>query len=332
MMHLRELHDIRNEFLSHFSKQGYIQEPSVQISSNIDPSTFFIGSTISPLKKYVLSFIPSNGVVIDQPAMRFRELKKIFNPTYKPFYGTFFNAIGALTPSQDIETLCEQMYSFFTKNLEIPENNIVARVSSKHEQLLKAAREGFANLEIDTMPDSYYRHVIGLDGYEGINFNIAIKNKQSGKFEDVGNLLSFEKNGEHAFLELGFGDTVIQRSLRGYEHVLDCYQVKCPESLNRIEQLNYVNSIIVSSVLYREGLEASNKTAQTHILRQYVKYLSLLKCKNLVTYEDIGDAITHFEKGYYGDDTSVKENILLHLNEKENVFKKALTDSGLLTP
>ena len=330
-MHNTELHQIREQFVNYFCNHGYIQEPSVKISSNTDPTTIFIGSGISTLKKYILSEIPTAGVIVDQPSMRFRELKKLFDPSYNSHYGAFFNSMNLITPSQDVGALCEQLYNYFTENISIPEQNLLARVSSKDKELLKIARKQFKNMEIDTRPDSYYRHVVGIDGYKGINFNIAVKHKYTGEFEDTGNLLLFEKNGEHAFLEIGLGDTVIQKPLMGYDHVLDCYQVESPETLNKIERLNYINSIIVSSVLYREGLKPSNKNNQNRILQKYIKYLSLLKSKNLVTYENIGDSVSSFETQYYKDDKTIKEDILLTLNEKEDTFKIYLKDAGLLT-
>jgi hypothetical protein len=317
-----DLQAIRAQFMTCFGNYGFIEVPSVKISSKADPSTTYIGSGISTLKKYILSQIPSSGIMVDQPSMRFRELKKLFDPMYLSQYGAFFNNMGLITPSQDIDTLCEQLHSYFTDYLEIPEESLVARVSSKDAELLKTAKKRFQNLEIDSMPDRYYRHVIGIEGYTGMNFNVAIQNKTTGKLEDTGNLLVFQKDGEHAFLEIGLGDTVIQKPLMGYEHVLDCYHVTSPQKLNKIQRLNYINSIIVSTVLYREGLEASSRDTQRQILQKYVKYLSALHLHNLVTYEDIEESISSFERNYYTDDKTVKDDIVLTLRKKEELYAK----------
>jgi len=330
-MSIAGLRRIREQFINCFGDYGYRNEPPVKISSNVDPSTTYIGSGISTLKKYILSEIPRQGVIVDQPSMRFRELKKLFDSSYRSHYGAFFNNISLLTPNHDIEALCEQLHVYFTQYLEVSEEDLMVRVRSKDEELYEAAQGQFANLEADTRPDSYYRHTIGIDGYKGINFNIAIKNKSSGEFEDTGNLLSFEKDGEHKFLEIGLGDTVIHKPVMGYDHVLDCYQVKAPRALNRVQQLNYANSVIVSTVLFREGVKASNKNTQTQILRKYVKYLSMVKQQGLATYDDIGNSIAQFEQEYFGDNQTIKENIIATLSEKEETFKASLTSAGLLT-
>ena len=74
----------RNEYLdfvedqweSYFLKKGYIQETPVKITSRVDSSVELVGSTTSPLKKYVLNDnIGKTGRFIIQNCIRTQGLK-----------------------------------------------------------------------------------------------------------------------------------------------------------------------------------------------------------------------------------------------------------------
>ena len=131
------------------------------------------------------------------------------------------------------------------------------------------------------------------------------------------------------FLEIGLGDTVIQKSLKGHDHVLHCYNMSVPSNLIEIESLNYMNATIISAVLYGEELRASNKNNQERILAKYVRYLSLLKQEEKVTYADIGDSVKSFEQNYYGTCVGTGDLILADLKQKESIFKNALIEQKL---
>ena len=47
---------VESKFSECFSKKGYFQENPVEITSQVDPTIDFIGSKISPLKKYIIKF------------------------------------------------------------------------------------------------------------------------------------------------------------------------------------------------------------------------------------------------------------------------------------
>lgn len=325
------LSQLRKEFVNLFSGQGFTVQKAVDVSSGGDSTVLFIGSNISALKGIVLGDVPPEGVVIDQPSMRFRELKKLFDPKYRSNYGSFFNELGAFTRHSESKRLVGLLNEYLRSTLGINESDLIIRVSSKDEDLLRIAADHFANLEVDSMPDKYYRHTIGEKGFVGRNFNIAVRNKKTGSFDDVGNFLAFTKDGELAFLEVALGDTVILRSMKGLEHVLDCYDVVTPEGLSRIEKLNFTNVVIVSTVLYREGLVASNISNQARILSKHLRYLFMLKNHKRIADEDIKTAVISFEMNYYGKESKVFERISSDISRKEVHFRKTL-ESQFLTP
>jgi hypothetical protein len=305
-----------------FVSQGYREQPAAKLSSGVDPTVIFVGSNINGLKSYILNGIPSEGVVIDQPSMRFRELHNLFDPTYKPVYGTFFNEMGAIVSPSESMPLAKLFHRYLTSDLGMTEDDIVVRVSSQHPDLLSLAEEIFSNLEIDSRPISYYHHTIGEPGFVGRNFNVASRNVHTGNFDDIGNFIAFQRDGVEAFREVAIGDTVILKAMRGLDHVLDCYDIKLPSGLDRIETLNFKNAVIVATVLYREGLQASNRNNQERILLKYARYISLLGDSKDFGPESVRTAIRTFEESYFRGCSGIDEKILSDLKHKEASFRK----------
>lgn len=317
-----DLSDIRQRFMECFVSQGYREQPAAKLSSGVDPTVIFVGSNINGLKSYILNGIPSEGVVIDQPSMRFRELHNLFDPTYKPVYGTFFNEMGAIVSPSESMPLAKLFHRYLTSDLGMTEDDIVVRVSSQHPDLLSLAEGIFSNLEIDSRPISYYHHTIGEPGFLGRNFNVASRNVHTGNFDDIGNFIAFQRDGVEAFSEVAIGDTVILKAMRGLDHVIDCYDIKLPSGLDRIETLNFKNAVIVATVLYREGLQASNRNNQERILLKYARYISLLGDSKGFGPESVRTAIRTFEESYFRGCSGIDEKILSDLKHKEASFRK----------
>lgn len=67
---------VESKFSECFSKKGYFHENPVEITSQVDPTIDFIGSKISPLKKYIISDnIPEQGIYLIQNSMKLKSLQ-----------------------------------------------------------------------------------------------------------------------------------------------------------------------------------------------------------------------------------------------------------------
>lgn len=68
---------VEEKFYKCFLEKGYLHENPVKITSRVDSSVTFIGSAISPMKKYVLNkTVGEKGRFIIQNSIRTRALKK----------------------------------------------------------------------------------------------------------------------------------------------------------------------------------------------------------------------------------------------------------------
>ena len=112
-------------FLQHFSQKGYTMIPSVAITSGIDPTVRLIGSHVSPMKNYFIeNKIPKNGLIMSQPCIRTHNLKKIFDDSSMPAWGSYFISLGALVIPEKISELCKDSLEYLLSILNIPAENL----------------------------------------------------------------------------------------------------------------------------------------------------------------------------------------------------------------
>ena len=170
---------IEKQFERCFSKKGYIQEMSVPVTSKIDSTVDFIGSKISPMKKYIINEnIDENGFFMIQNRLRTKALKHL--KTSEPsIFGSYFKCMGVLTVPK-LEHVVFDTFDYLLNYLNIPFEDIRIRISRQDEDLFKAIENVDRRIlrEIDS-PNANYRHKYGLDekGITGRDFNIAIRKK-----------------------------------------------------------------------------------------------------------------------------------------------------------
>lgn len=269
-------------FKSYFSDLGYEIEPEVRISARLDPTVRFIGAPISVLKPYFMeNSIPQMGKVMVQNCIRTRNLKTLHDMGSIPKYGSFFTGMCALVPHQRLGDLCQETIQFLYDELGLEEGEVSVNISARDKDLFRAIKGLLPAqlVNIDTEPPNYYVHRYGIEGVGGRNLNLAIKNVQSGKYEDIGNIIVIESHKNKLGVELALGDTTIVQQLLGLEHVQDNYNLELAIK-NPIVNRKMEDAIIVSLALYDEGLRpTSASNTQSRILRSYVKTVSL--CRQL---------------------------------------------------
>ena len=75
---------VESKFIECFVKKGYIEEKPVNITSQIDKTVDFIGSKISPLKKYIVEEdFGDIGRFLIQNSMKLKSLKYLKTDSVK---------------------------------------------------------------------------------------------------------------------------------------------------------------------------------------------------------------------------------------------------------
>ncbi len=268
-------------FIDFFSEKGYKEIPSVTITSGIDPTVRFVGSHISPMKKYFLeNKIPKNGLVMSQQCVRTQNLQKIFNDSIVPAWGSYFKSLGVLVIPEKISELCDQSLDYLLNVINIPKENLVLRVNNTDKDLYRLAKT-YTNLGISfddtTMPEKYYRHKVGVNGVWGRNFNYSIK--KEGVLHDIGNLIVLENNEKQLGVELALGTSTILKHFFSLDHVNSANPVLGIQKINDPLKFKFEDTIITSSMLLSEGLRPSANKNRERILRSYLRAMIYFKNK-----------------------------------------------------
>src|SRR5690606_15695382 len=273
-----EMESMIDNFKDYFASKGYREAKPVKITSGVDPTVRFIGSHISTLKDVMLTGqIPEEGLFISQPCVRTRNKSRLFDDTYLPAWGSYFKSIGVVTNMDKAEELCSESLDYLVNVAGIPKEKLVLRVNSEDNDLYELAHRHGTELRFDdsTMPEKYYRHVLGVNGVRGRNFNYAIE--EDGALYDVGNFIVIEKDGEAVGIELALGTSTIMKHKFALEHVTSASPVIIIEELSSPLKHKFADALITSSVLLDEGLRPSAAGNKEKILRSYMRAISYYK-------------------------------------------------------
>lgn len=286
------------DFKKHYFLLGYKEEPSVKISSGIDPTVRFIGSHISVFKPYLAeNRVPAPGLFMHQDCLRTKNADKLLDDEYSPNWGSYFSSIGAITPPERLNEACNETFDFFEKRIGISMKNMLIRVSSSDVDLLNACAQRCKDiLEIESRKPEYYRHKIGMEGVRGRNFNIALRNSDGNGFADVGNIILLEDDAKQLGVEIALGAAMILKQLYGLDSVQDCTPVVGLNIENEAVKRKFEDAIITSVALFREGLRPLGQHNRNRILKQYVRSLSYFRAKAGMSIENLARVVADFEK------------------------------------
>jgi len=310
-----------DNFLNYFSDKGYIKNPSFKISSGIDNSVHLIGSHISVFKPYLeKENIPFPGLVMSQDCIRTQNLNNYAEKDYIFNWGSSFSSLGLIAPPNRLKEVCIEAMDYIDNMLQIKRENLKIMINSQDKDFMEICLElGLKDImEIDSMPLKYYRHKLGYENIFGRNFNFAIKDQTTLKFADVGNMIVIEKNNIPVAVELALGTSTIIKQVCGLKHVLDCSYIDVPGKMDPMLKRKIEDIIIVSVILYSEGLRPSNRGCG-RILNNYVKSLSYLRKEANISLEELNNIISEFEKNNYGGkEANIYGEIIEYLKKFES--------------
>lgn len=315
----KELNSIIGKFSDFFEKKGVKKEKQIKITSRIDPSVKFIGSHISVFKQYLIEKrIPQLGIFMVQNCLRTQNLEKIYDDEYVPHWASYFPSLGVLYPINLKEKLFDDIFEFF-KIIGVSQDFKI-NISSADKDLIELCKPKYAqNLMIDSQKLSYYRHTIGISGIIGRNFNIALRNASTGSYSDVGNFIVLEMDGQPIGFEIALGASNITKQLLGLDHVLECFPIfgldTHPLGLHR----KLEDCILVSIVLYHEGLRPHSKKNPNRTLKDYMKAIGYFAIKFNLTKNQLNEAITNFEINYFPSDNKLNVEIVEKVNYYTNL-------------
>lgn len=290
------------KFRGHYIINGYQEKEAVSVSSKVDPTVRFIGSHISVLKpELITGTIPKHGEFIIQDCIRTKNVKGLFDDSYIPDWGSSFTSLGALLPKDSLDKATEDQIHFFTQTLGIDVENLRMRVSSRDSDLLASCLKFLPaeSLEIDTKDPNYYRHVIGIEGVQGRNYNMALRNPSGDGFSDVGNIISLENIDGTLGVETAIGSSVVLKQLQNLEHVNECYPITGLEDVDPPFKRKIEDALIVCTTLSREGLQPRGSDNRERIMRSYMRAILYYSARTGIGLDELKGVASAFEKAQF---------------------------------
>lgn len=322
-----------NSFRRYYSELGYEEKSPILISSGVDPTVRFIGSHISVFKPYLSNGnVPSPGIYMRQDCVRTRNASHLFEDSYYPSWGSYFPSIGVLSSPERLNEAYKDFSDFLREELKISPENILIRINSSDDDLMCACNYCGESTEINSRHPEYYQHKIGMQGIWGRSCNIALKNASDNDFSDVGNIIVIENNARKIGVEIALGSTVVLKQLYGLDHVQDCTPVTGLIPENDTIRRKFEDSIITSTVLFREGLKPFGRDSRSKILKQYILSLSYFRAKSGLSISELFMVISNFEEREFPGSIQHVSGIIIRSIEKfekELFFKENLTETEI---
>ncbi|MFC1632578.1 hypothetical protein ACFL1U_00335 [Patescibacteria group bacterium] len=319
-------------FKEYYIDKGYVEEPSVKISSGYDPTVRFIGSHISVFKPYLNERkVPDPGLCMHQDCLRTHNVDRLLDDEYQSQWGSYFPSIGTLASPERLNEAVGEVFELLEEQIKISSENILVRISSADSDLLEACRQNCSedSLEIDSRAPYYYRHEIGIKEIQGRSFNIALKDPEGDDYSDIGNIILLESNKETLGIETALGVTTILKQLHGLDHVQDCNPVSELNGVeNEIIRRKFEDAIITGTVLYGEGLRPFGQHNRNRILKKYMRALSYFRARSGLDVENIRQGIKGFEdREHLGKTGGVAEAMVEYIKayERDLLINKVLT-------
>lgn len=311
---------VEDKFAECFSQKGYIKENPVNITSQIDPTVDFIGSKISPLKKYVLNEdFGTFGRYLIQNSMKLKSLEYLKTDIPQKF-GCYYKCMGILA-SPELDRVASDMFTYFMdpNYLNISPEDICIKISSTDEDLMRAIENIDKRVVrmIDQSSIEHYRHKYGMDAeyIYGRDFNVGIRKKGTNEFFSCATFVIMENLDKKIAIDMGIGNCSLSMCNFGTQSTVSSSRMADIIDIDTIEQEKFADSLIAVATLLKEDI--TNHPSK-HFRKKFRQYLSALNYWN--------------EKFNYNSDELVDFMIRYltieyrtNFDEREEEFSKVLT-------
>ncbi len=313
-----------NTFSEVFKSNGYIEhEPHKSLVSDVDHSVRFIGSTTNVFKKYLKESedkLPENGYFLVQKCLRTRNTNTLFDDNVIPEWSSYFTAMGAMAPADNLAKLSEATMKFLSE-LKIESNRIKINVSSKDADLVECLRKLKEKFEFTIAIDGvenqeYYRHKYGEENIIGRNFNISIKNQKTHQYNDIGNIIIIEKENVPTAVEMGIGVGTLISKKFNLGTSIEASPISKIIRYKPDLTAKFSDALSTSVVMLREKITPGSRD-KARLLRTNLLALTYFKHKLEIEFEQIKKYIDDYEKDEFGEVTNISDQVMEYLIENE---------------
>jgi hypothetical protein len=261
-------------FVAHGTAAGMRAMPAVPVTSRVDPTVRFVGSTISVLKPE-LAALPERGLCLAQTALRTQNLARLTDDPEPLTWSSTFVALGTLARASQLTTTAAVARSWLVDVVGMPAARLVVRAASYDRDLIAGMRAaGWDQFELDGCAPLHFRHRFGIPDTGGRNVNIAVC-AMDGGLDDIGNVIVLERGGSRIAVEFAMGVSALLARGCGLAHPLQASPVADVWPTGTDQERRVADALSVVALLASERVRPVNR-GRGGILLRYMKTLVAL--------------------------------------------------------
>lgn len=283
---------VEGKFKTCFSERGYIEEPSVDVTSKIDPTVDFVGSNISPLKKYLdTEDYGDIGRYIVQECMKFKSFKYLKTDIPQKF-GCYYRGMGIIA-KPELERVVKDTFDYLTdeKYLNIPLEDLCIKVSSMDEDLIEVTESVNDKIIriIDQCGVEHYRHRYGMDEKNvfGRDFNIGLRKTGTEDFLNFSSFVIMENNDRKLAIDMGISNLVLSMCKFGASSTISSSRIADFLDIDCIMKEKFADSLVAVATLLKEDITNHRSKHLRMKFNQYLRVLNYWNQQLQYTEEDI---------------------------------------------
>lgn len=295
---------VEGKFKTCFSEKGYIEETSVNVTSKIDPTVDFIGSNISPLKKYLdTDDYGDIGRYIVQECMKFKSFKYLQTDIPQKF-GCYYRGMGIIA-KPELERVVKDTFDYLTdeKYLNIPLEDLCIKVSSTDEDLIEVTEsvDGKITRIIDQCGVEHYRHRYGMNEKNvfGRDFNIGLRKTGTDDFLNFAAFVIMENNDRKLAIDMGISNLALSMCKFGTSSTVSSSRIADFLDINCIVKEKFADSLVAVATLLKEDVTNHISKHLRMKFRLYLRALNYWNQQLQYSEEDIIDLMVKYLTAEY---------------------------------
>ena len=259
----------------------------LQVTSRVDASVRFVGSTISVLKPSLMR-PPHPGLCLAQPALRTQNLTRLLGDDAALQWSSVFLALGTLAPPIRLRWTLDSAREWLAGLEGASLDHFFVRADSSHGDLLDAVvAAGWPHIELDGCDPVRFRHRYGIDGVTGRNVNLALRGGR-GELHDFANVIVVEAAGAPVAVEFALGVSAFLARLDGLDHPLQASPIADVMATSTDRERRLADAVAAAALLLSEGMRPVSR-GRSGILRRYLRAIGTLAAEEIAL-DDIGAA------------------------------------------
>lgn len=315
---------VEEKFKNCFNEKGYIEEKPVNITSQVDSTVDFVGSKISPLKKYL--FYEDYGQIgryIVQDCMKIKSMKYLKTDIPQKF-GCYYRGMGIIAKPELERTVKDTFdYLIGEKYLHIPSENLCIKISSADKDLMEAIESIDSRIIrlVDSSSIEHYRHRYGMNDQNifGRDFNIGFKMKDEDDFFSFATFVVMEKEKRKIAVDMGISNLALSMCKFGTSSTISASRMSDILDIDSIEKEKFADSLIAVATLLKENITNHPSSHFRKKFRQYMHALNYWSDKLNYSVGDVSNLIIDYLSSEYHSSFEQKReeyNKILSLHKK----------------